>query len=182
MQRVCLRLFRIFISTPAHIFDNDISWAFIDFHLISQATLALIDIRNHTLNGRTLKLEYASAEAVRRGGGARDRNSISNSSKRLGNDMEHSNPQSRQQRKTNMTADDDDKEEDEPKQAYYRPPLSLDPFEAVKVHKPNQSERALLRAEKGKKVKRQKPGAALADAQREKVSIQPGKGTRTVFE
>lgn len=33
-----------------------------------QATRALLNIRNHTLDGRSLNVEYASAEAVRRGG------------------------------------------------------------------------------------------------------------------
>lgn len=44
------------------------SWAFVDFHLPEQCTRALLNIRNHSLNGRTLVVEYASAEAVRRGG------------------------------------------------------------------------------------------------------------------
>ncbi|KAK4704659.1 hypothetical protein P7C70_g1554, partial [Phenoliferia sp. Uapishka_3] len=43
-------------------------WAFIDFHMPEQCTRALLNIRNHSLNGRTLVVEYASAEAVRRGG------------------------------------------------------------------------------------------------------------------
>lgn len=44
------------------------SWAFVDFHLPAQCTRALLNIKNHTLDGRTLNIEYASAEAVRRGG------------------------------------------------------------------------------------------------------------------
>ncbi|KAL8290245.1 hypothetical protein RQP46_003184 [Phenoliferia psychrophenolica] len=43
-------------------------WAFVDFHLPEQCTRALLNIRNHSLNGRNLVVEYASAEAVRRGG------------------------------------------------------------------------------------------------------------------
>ncbi|KAM0746457.1 hypothetical protein T439DRAFT_329889 [Meredithblackwellia eburnea MCA 4105] len=43
-------------------------WAFVDFHLPEQCTRALLNIRNHTLNGRNLVVEYASADAVRRGG------------------------------------------------------------------------------------------------------------------
>lgn len=42
-------------------------WAFIDFHLTAQATRALLNIRNHLLDGRKLNIEYASADAVRRG-------------------------------------------------------------------------------------------------------------------
>ncbi|GAA6039113.1 hypothetical protein JCM8097_005332 [Rhodosporidiobolus ruineniae] len=43
-------------------------WCFVDFHLPAQATRALLNLRNHTLNGRKLNVEYASADAVRRGG------------------------------------------------------------------------------------------------------------------
>ncbi|KAI5478603.1 RNA-binding protein Rnp24 [Pseudohyphozyma bogoriensis] len=42
-------------------------WAFVDFHLPEQCTRALLNIRNHTLNGRALNVEYASSDAVRRG-------------------------------------------------------------------------------------------------------------------
>ncbi|BGP07305.1 Nucleolar protein 13 [Rhodotorula toruloides] len=42
-------------------------WAFVDFHLPAQATRALLNLHNHQLNGRKLNVEYASAEAVRRG-------------------------------------------------------------------------------------------------------------------
>ncbi|GAA5970552.1 hypothetical protein JCM21900_004301 [Sporobolomyces salmonicolor] len=42
-------------------------WAFVDFHLPAQATRALLNLHNHQLNGRSLNVEYASAEAVRRG-------------------------------------------------------------------------------------------------------------------
>ncbi|KAG0658424.1 hypothetical protein C6P46_005787 [Rhodotorula mucilaginosa] len=43
-------------------------WAFVDFHLPAQATRALLNLHNHQLNGRKLNVEFASAEAVRRGG------------------------------------------------------------------------------------------------------------------
>lgn len=44
------------------------SWAFVDFFDVKKATISLLNPHNHFLNGRTLKVEYASAEAVRRGG------------------------------------------------------------------------------------------------------------------
>ncbi|KAF8514847.1 RNA-binding domain-containing protein [Hysterangium stoloniferum] len=44
-------------------------WAFVDFHNVEDATAVLINPRNHNLDGRKLVVEYASAEAVRRGGG-----------------------------------------------------------------------------------------------------------------
>lgn len=69
-----------------------------------------------------------------------------------------------------------------PKQAFYRPPLALQPFEEVKVHKPNKAERQALRESRKIKEKRQKPGAALASAPRAKIAIQPSKGKKITFE
>jgi hypothetical protein len=82
-----------------------------------------------------------------------------------------------------VEVDEEAEEPEAPKQAFYRPPLAANPFtEAVKVHKPNKEERAALREEKKKIPKRQKPGAALADAQREKIAIQPSQGKKITFE
>lgn len=66
MQGVCLALF--FSSNPSVLTRSPHRWAFVDFHLPEQCTRALLNIHNHTLNGRALVVEYASAEAVRRGG------------------------------------------------------------------------------------------------------------------
>ncbi|KAI8454989.1 hypothetical protein BY996DRAFT_6413463 [Phakopsora pachyrhizi] len=44
-------------------------FAFVDFKTAKQATDALLNTRNYTLDGRRLVLEFASPEAVRRGGG-----------------------------------------------------------------------------------------------------------------
>ena len=43
------------------------SFAFVDFMTIEHATSALINPKNHQLNGRNLIVEYASPDAVRRG-------------------------------------------------------------------------------------------------------------------
>ncbi|KAI0036788.1 hypothetical protein K488DRAFT_81776 [Vararia minispora EC-137] len=51
-------------------------WAFVDFTSIKYATAALTNPRNHHLNGRNLVVEYASPEAVRRGGGGGERRSL----------------------------------------------------------------------------------------------------------
>lgn len=45
------------------------SWAFIDFTTTEHATTALVNPKNHRLDGRSLVVEYASPDAVRRGGG-----------------------------------------------------------------------------------------------------------------
>lgn len=44
------------------------SFAFLDFLTPELATSALIDPHNYSLDGRQLKLEFASPDAVRRGG------------------------------------------------------------------------------------------------------------------
>lgn len=65
------RLFPFFLKSLADCFRPFAflarSWAFVDFHLPAQATRALLNLHNHQLNGRKLNVEYASAEAVRRG-------------------------------------------------------------------------------------------------------------------
>jgi hypothetical protein len=45
------------------------SWAFLDFTTVEESTSALLDIRNHHMDGRDVKLEYASPDATRRGEG-----------------------------------------------------------------------------------------------------------------
>ncbi|KAH9077129.1 hypothetical protein EDB83DRAFT_2504390 [Lactarius deliciosus] len=48
-------------------------FAFVDFTSTEHATAALVHPKNHHLDGRKLVVEYASADAVRRGGGAGSR-------------------------------------------------------------------------------------------------------------
>ena len=65
-------------------------WAFVDFTSTEHATFALINPRNHTLDGRKLTVEYASPDAVRRGGGPRElwnhkRGVIADTTRRFGN-------------------------------------------------------------------------------------------------
>lgn len=187
------------------------SWAFVDFHEISQATLSLIDLRNHRLNGRELKVEYASAEAVRRGGGSRSTGTAgarSGGRPREGRSdagaaaktFSHGPTRSKvhQEDESGPKADEVEGELEIslPQQAFYRPPLAENPYKQSvasslattmtnngKMHKPNKEERAALREERKKNSgKRQKPGAALADAKREKVAIQPAQGKKITFD
>lgn len=51
---------------------NYLRWAFVDFTSTEHATASLINPRNHSLDGRKLNVEYASPDAVRRGGGPRE--------------------------------------------------------------------------------------------------------------
>lgn len=158
------------------------SWAFVDFHKTSQATFCLIDGRNHRLNGRELKVEYASADAVRRGGGRMDGQPFDSQRSRPPKPVQEEYQSSRvrhsaRYQKPSAPASETAHSEN-------GPPRQFDPNEPVKVHKPDQTERAALRAKKEKynSNKRQKPGAALARAQREKISIVPSEGKKVVFE
>ncbi|GAA5866585.1 hypothetical protein JCM8547_005467 [Rhodosporidiobolus lusitaniae] len=63
-------------------------WCFVDFHLPAQSTRALLNLGNHSLNGRKLNVEYASAEAVRRGGlGTRAASKANGRAKREGGEQ-----------------------------------------------------------------------------------------------
>lgn len=191
-----------------HLPKPTLSWAFVDFHTTVQATAALIDPRNHSLNGRALVVEYASAEAVRRGGGRMDGLRSDNKHHDKTNSRNSAGegrmgPREFKKRKFDETgsradaAVEEDTQEVQPStnQAFYRPPLALNPYKesgaasraaagttstSGKTHKPNKAEREALRAARG--GKRQKPGAALANAARAKVAIQPAAGKKTVFE
>lgn len=162
-------------------------WAFVDFYTAAQATQSLIDGRNHYMNGRTLTVEFASADAVRRGGGKMEGVDTSSGQKKGRSGQEGRAPSGKRKREER---DDDEndrhnptEEPEPPKQAFYRPPLALEPWkEAAKVHKPNKEERQALREERKSKGKRQKPGAALATAQREKIAIQPAAGKKITFD
>ena len=55
-----LLIYPLFLCSPS-------SFAFVDFMTVEHATSALINPKNHQLNGRSLVVEYASPDAVRRG-------------------------------------------------------------------------------------------------------------------
>lgn len=142
-------------------------WAFVDFTSIENATAVLLDPRNHRLDGRKLVVEYASAEAVRRGGGPgakahRDNKAINEKGKDKGG---WAGEQSR-------------REEVRPKD------FGTENLEGERGPPQKRSRWADDDAEReGRRGKgrRTKPGAALALAQREKVAIVPFSGKKIVF-
>lgn len=69
MQRVSSFLLSDNVDHGRH---NNIRWAFVDFTSMEHATLSLVNPRNHSLDGRKLTVEYASPDAIRRGGGPRE--------------------------------------------------------------------------------------------------------------
>ncbi|KAF8530906.1 hypothetical protein JB92DRAFT_2854255 [Gautieria morchelliformis] len=142
-------------------------WAFVDFFNTEDATTVLLDTRNHYLDGRKLVLEYASAEAVRRGGGpgAREHRDKTHYSK---GDTAKTANRVRGERKTEGLAPI------QPEEAETLGGQGGPPQKKTKTFDGKERER-------GGKGKRAKPGAALALAKREKVAIVPSSGKKTIF-
>ena len=154
-------------------------FAFIDFATTEQATAALINPRNHRLDGRKLVLEYASADAVKRSGLHRDKDDKSSEDR-----GERKSKKSRPDKQTRISM----------KEAS-RAALSGEDFVTIingtnvdKTNEPSDSPKRKRgqqprdgRSQQDRPKRRAKPGAALAQAQREKVAIVPSQGTRTLF-
>ncbi|SCV70803.1 BQ2448_3565 [Microbotryum intermedium] len=181
-------------------------WAFVDFHLPEQCTRALLNIRNHSLAGRTLTVEYASSDAVRRGAigtrgaiGGRGRSGPSSrgGSARGGRkeggrgsgstgDADGSRPWNDSD--TRAAAGDGSWCE-QPAAAEYGGPSGRGAFGAGRGGSrggarggrggPGAGAGGSLR---GGNEKRAKPGAALASAQRASEAILPSTGRKIVFE
>lgn len=124
-------------------------WAFVDFKETASATGAILDPKKHWLDGRKIRLEFGSEDAVRRGGGgggprrareARDTRPVDDASEPKRNPYIHSDRQSY----INLAEAAATKEEARPRTRPYNPT---------------------------RKAPRQTSGLALATAQRQKASI-----------
>ena len=167
---------------PPHplIFD---SWAFVDFTSTEHATAALTNPRNHQLNGRKLVVEYASPEAVRRGGGGpprKDKKGNEHGGKQFGAKPKRDRPRWSQQDAG------EEREGDAGEAGEAGPPAKRRRSDAgEKLH--SRDGHSSLRGSgagngKGPGARpRSKPGAALAMAKREDVSIVPSEGKKIVF-
>jgi RNA recognition motif-containing protein len=133
-------------------------WAFVDFTSIEHATTALTNPRNHRLNGRELVVEYASPDAVRRGGGGPPRGS-----KNALPSKQASRNNDEMQQKWQKTTD-----EAESKPETIRPAGDRDSKTFKKKGDGRRSRPA--------------PGAALALAKREQIAIVPSQGTKITFD
>lgn len=153
------------------------SWAFVDFTSIEHATEALTNPKNYFLNGRKLVVEYASPEAVRRGGGPRGIKGQKEKDTRQDGETGDDGRRRERVRPVRKRKDaEDDGEEGAGGESQH-------PTKRMRVEKP---EHPRSRTEKGddsrKSFKsRAKPGAALAMAKREAVSIVPSQGKKIVF-
>ncbi|BGP23987.1 RNP24 [Rhodotorula toruloides] len=170
-------------------------WAFVDFHLPAQATRALLNLHNHQLNGRKLNVEYASAEAVRRGavgtksggGGGGGRGNAG--PKRRGPREEHEEGgeeeyeqrgAGRGQRREREWDDTDVKAL--AAQAGADTGYDGPPSRAHRGPKPQRDDARKRGREDGGGVKRPKPGAALAMAQRASEGIVQSTGKKITFD
>ncbi|EPQ25654.1 uncharacterized protein PFL1_06791 [Pseudozyma flocculosa PF-1] len=171
-------------------------FAFVDFHTPAHATASLIDGRNAHLDGRTIVLQYAGADAIRRGA---PKGTVTGGPR----------PASRPPRQWGVpaagqgAAGEGMTEEDRIKLRETAPaPGTFDPDAPVeKRHKETKEERMARRAAQNaaaaaaggeggggggererERKRRAKPGAALANAQRENVGIVEHTGTKTTFD
>jgi len=152
------------------VFLNVLSrFAFVDFTSIEHATTALINPKNHHLNGRTLVVEFAGADAVRRGA------------------PKSAKPVDKPEHKGRGGADN-------PRYRTDRPPKNIEEqpqmVETAVTAEPKKAWDGKNRAAKSDKLDgarhkgpktRPKPGAALALAKRESVAIVPSEGKKITF-
>lgn len=152
-------------------------FAFVDFTSTEHATAALIHPKNHQLDGRKLVVEYASADAVRRGGGA------GHKPRKKATEV-HSEGHSRRK-----TRDSDDEANE--KGAITTTTTTTSPSKAQKEKGTAADRRsdtsARSKVTNGTRTRKSKPsrpapGAALALAKREQVAIVPSQGRRITFD
>ncbi|KAH9894454.1 hypothetical protein C8Q73DRAFT_695615 [Cubamyces lactineus] len=146
-------------------------WAFVDFTSIEHATAALTNPRNHQLDGRKLVVEYASPEAVRRGGGG---------SPRADKDQKGRGQKPGAKRDRAARNDDADGAEGDGSPAKKRRTEEREGEGESRAA--SRGKRTDVAGKGGKNPRaRAKPGAALAQAKREDVAIVPSQGKKIVF-
>ena len=145
-------------------------FAFVDFTSVEHATAALIHPKNHLLDGRKLVVEYASADAVRRGGGA------GHKPRKLPTEG-HTEGRSRSRRRDSFVGDKANEKANN--------------VEPITINSKPQKEKSIAAGRgsdtfaksKGYTRKsRPAPGAALALAKREQIAIVPSQGRRITFD
>ncbi|PLW14686.1 hypothetical protein PCANC_09591 [Puccinia coronata f. sp. avenae] len=148
-------------------------FAFVDFETVDQATKVLMNLKNHHLDGRKLTVEYASVEAVKRGGG---------SVRSMG---QHKRSDVRSTTTRGPSHQVAPKKSPASNASRPRAPPDLTSHIIVKeIHPPPPMVEELPRKPKKEFLGRQKPGAALANAQRAPTGIIKNPeivGKKTVF-
>ena len=157
-------------------------WAFVDFANTEGATDALVNPKNHFLDGRKLVIEYASPDAVRRGGNIPRSKDKDRKDGGLGTkgrvpqpraDRAHAHREAPEaDRKRKVYSEDADAEE-----------IADEEDASRKKRRTEDGNNTRSAAGKDKKPPRArpKPGAALALAKRETAAIVPAQGQKIVF-
>ncbi|KAJ7228224.1 hypothetical protein GGX14DRAFT_486611 [Mycena pura] len=148
-------------------------FAFVDFVSTEAATSALVNPKNHHLNGRALKVEYASADAVRRGAPKAQRDG-----QPLQRYKEAKRHGPRAEKKLKREMQQKSNEGDGPQDSAPPPTTAQPDVDPGKWQ--GRKERERPTSGKGPK-NRSKPGAALALAKRESAAIVPSQGKKVVF-
>lgn len=151
-----------------------------DFTSIDNSTAALINPKNHHLNGRDLKVEYASPDAVRRGG------SSTGGAVPKRRPLSAGYKKTRGRKKDGEAAQDDGTKPGSATRDDHPPHARNDSKNRMKVGKerPSSFSTAGKLADRGKEMgtnSRPRPGAALAQAKRETAAIVPSQGKKVVF-
>lgn len=140
-----------------------------DFKDIQNATDALVNPRNHSLNGRVLVVEYASADAVRRGQMAKQAVNMNSKSRRPQKSERIAAKLVRSGAGALLTEQDSEGQENNPS-------IDTNTRKAAPGLKPGPKVAARS------KTQRLKPRASLENAQREKVAIVESTGKKITFE
>lgn len=151
------------------------SFAFVDFTSIEHATSVLVNPKNYLLNGRKLVVEYASADAVRRGAPKTKREDGA------GGAGAERMPQRRKEAKSRgpraeKKLEREKKSGDAASNELPKPSA----WPASRDRSTHHDAESGGRERKGPK-NRPKPGAALALAKRESAAIVPSQGKKVVF-
>ncbi|KAI6003601.1 hypothetical protein EDD15DRAFT_2156258, partial [Pisolithus albus] len=150
-------------------------FAFVDFTSIEKATNALTNPRNHRLKGRDLVVEYASPDAVRRGGGGPK---ISKPERQGKKDKNHSKDELKAETSTmSMKRDKRLVKPGHRDDTTTTATISEGRTELTTVSREFRKRGSDDRAHK----RRAKPGAALAQAARQSAAIVPSQGQKIVF-
>ena len=151
-----------------------------DFTTVEHATAALTNTKNHFLGGRKLVVEYASPEAVRRGGaGPRERPEKKKVTE--GDADAEIKPSQRRGDRVRPTRKRKAEDDDAAEEADATRPTKRSRAGTTDDAGDASRRRDSRQQRDGKPKTRARPGAALASAKRETMSIVPSQGKKIVF-
>ena len=183
MQRVTSS-FLIMRSTLITDIQTTFRWAFVDFTSTEHATAALINPRNHSLDGRKLKVEYASPDAVRRGGGPREPDKHKGDGPRVRKPRSAGYTRKKPESTVQLTRDSEGEPNKKERETEGKG-RKLEKSEHKLKHRFGVGGGAAGGGGFGRrglgKGERPKPGAALALAQRGTAAILPSQGQKITF-